>query len=187
MVSFTCLNAVATPFICSPYCPLSNKETLISLATIHKILAECLLLIQYHVFRLFVLMLSAFVKKITGKMVIRGKPSKDFHPYMPLNKGAVKSLHDARDKLLVNFDPTAYFVRDLKVTLKIDFKYVPPFRRLLIYAFIQKIISVYLVCISEDLQAVVWFSWRRCSWSYLGEPEGIKSNNLGCRLSVLFV
>jgi hypothetical protein len=91
-------------------------------------------------------MVSAFVKKFTGKMVIWGKPSKDFHPYMPLNKGAVKSLHDARDKLLVNFDPTAYFVRDLKVTLKIDLKYVLPFTRLFIYAFIQKIISVYLQC-----------------------------------------
>jgi len=50
-------------------------------------------------------------------LVIWGKPSKDFHPYMPLNKGAVKSLHDARDKLLVNFDPTTYFLRDLKVKL----------------------------------------------------------------------
>ncbi|KAG2615039.1 hypothetical protein PVAP13_3NG027500 [Panicum virgatum] len=49
-----------------------------------------------------------------GKLVIWGKPSKDFHPYMPLNKGAVKSLHDARDKLLVNFDPITYFLRDLK-------------------------------------------------------------------------
>uniref|UniRef100_A0A0D9XX81 Nucleolar protein 6 n=1 Tax=Leersia perrieri TaxID=77586 RepID=A0A0D9XX81_9ORYZ len=49
-----------------------------------------------------------------GKLVIRGKPSKDFHPYMALNKGIVKSLHDARDKLLVNFDPTTCFLRDLK-------------------------------------------------------------------------
>jgi U3 small nucleolar RNA-associated protein 22 len=57
-----------------------------------------------------------------GKMVIWGKPSKDFHPYMPLNKGAVKSLHDARDKLLVNFDPTAYFVRDLKCAFPKTFK-----------------------------------------------------------------
>uniref|UniRef100_A0A0D9XX83 Nucleolar protein 6 n=1 Tax=Leersia perrieri TaxID=77586 RepID=A0A0D9XX83_9ORYZ len=50
----------------------------------------------------------------TWELVIRGKPSKDFHPYMALNKGIVKSLHDARDKLLVNFDPTTCFLRDLK-------------------------------------------------------------------------
>ncbi|GJN30882.1 hypothetical protein PR202_gb19226 [Eleusine coracana subsp. coracana] len=41
-----------------------------------------------------------------GKLVTWGKPSKDFHPYMPLNKGAVKSLHDARDKLLCAFPKT---------------------------------------------------------------------------------
>ncbi|TVU50990.1 hypothetical protein EJB05_02390 [Eragrostis curvula] len=41
-----------------------------------------------------------------GKLVIWGKPSKDFHPYMPLSKGAVKSLHDARDKLLCTFPNT---------------------------------------------------------------------------------
>jgi len=57
-----------------------------------------------------------------GKLVIWGKPSKDFHPYMPLNKGAVKSLHDARDKLLVNFDPTTYFLRDLKGAFPKTFK-----------------------------------------------------------------
>ncbi|KAG2615037.1 hypothetical protein PVAP13_3NG027500 [Panicum virgatum] len=57
-----------------------------------------------------------------GKLVIWGKPSKDFHPYMPLNKGAVKSLHDARDKLLVNFDPITYFLRDLKGALPKAFK-----------------------------------------------------------------
>ncbi|TVU51043.1 hypothetical protein EJB05_02447 [Eragrostis curvula] len=57
-----------------------------------------------------------------GKLVIWGKPSKDFHPYMPLSKGAVKSLHDARDKLLVNFDPTTYFLRDLKCTFPNTFK-----------------------------------------------------------------
>ncbi|KAG8093698.1 hypothetical protein GUJ93_ZPchr0012g20382 [Zizania palustris] len=49
-----------------------------------------------------------------GKLVIRGKPSKDFHPYIPLNRADVKSLHDARDKVLVNFNPTTFFLRDLK-------------------------------------------------------------------------
>ena len=48
-------------------------------------------------------------------MVIRGNPSNDFHPYMPLSKSIVGS---SRDKLLVNFDPTACFLRDLKVKLK---------------------------------------------------------------------
>uniref|UniRef100_J3NBP4 Nucleolar protein 6 n=2 Tax=Oryza brachyantha TaxID=4533 RepID=J3NBP4_ORYBR len=57
-----------------------------------------------------------------GKLVICGKPSKDFHPYMPLNKGVVKSLHDAREKLLVNFDPTTYFLRDLKCAFPKTFK-----------------------------------------------------------------
>ncbi|CAN6330646.1 unnamed protein product [Urochloa humidicola] len=57
-----------------------------------------------------------------GKLVIWGKPSKDFHPYMPLYKGAVKSLHDAKDKLLVNFDPTTYFLRDLKYAFPKTFK-----------------------------------------------------------------
>uniref|UniRef100_A0A0E0MK29 Nucleolar protein 6 n=1 Tax=Oryza punctata TaxID=4537 RepID=A0A0E0MK29_ORYPU len=58
----------------------------------------------------------------TGKLVICGKPSKDFHPYMPLNKGVVKSLHDAREKILVNFDPTTYFLRDLKSVFPKTFK-----------------------------------------------------------------
>ncbi|XP_066359297.1 uncharacterized protein [Miscanthus floridulus] len=57
-----------------------------------------------------------------GKLVVWGKPSKDFRPYMPLNKGAVKGLHDARDKLLVNFDPTTYFLRDLKCEFSKTFK-----------------------------------------------------------------
>ncbi|XP_052139184.1 uncharacterized protein LOC127757657 [Oryza glaberrima] len=57
-----------------------------------------------------------------GKLVICGKPSKDFHPYMPLNKGVVKSLHDAREKILVNFDPTTYFLRDLKSAFPKTFK-----------------------------------------------------------------
>ncbi|CAD6334060.1 unnamed protein product [Miscanthus lutarioriparius] len=57
-----------------------------------------------------------------GKLVVWGKPSKDFCPYMPLNKGAVKGLHDAREKLLVNFDPTTYFLRDLKCAFSKTFK-----------------------------------------------------------------
>uniref|UniRef100_A0A0E0RE91 Nucleolar protein 6 n=1 Tax=Oryza rufipogon TaxID=4529 RepID=A0A0E0RE91_ORYRU len=57
-----------------------------------------------------------------GKLVICGKPCKDFHPYMPLNKGVVKSLHDSREKILVNFDPTTYFLRDLKSAFPKTFK-----------------------------------------------------------------
>ncbi|VAI29530.1 unnamed protein product [Triticum turgidum subsp. durum] len=57
-----------------------------------------------------------------GKLVIQGKPSNDFHPYMPLSKSVVRSLHDTRDKLLVNFDPTAYFLRDLKCAFPVTFK-----------------------------------------------------------------
>ncbi|KAF7057819.1 hypothetical protein CFC21_064998 [Triticum aestivum] len=57
-----------------------------------------------------------------GKLVIQGKPSNDFHPCMPLSKSVVRSLHDTRDKLLVNFDPTAYFLRDLKCAFPMTFK-----------------------------------------------------------------
>ncbi|KAM3273556.1 hypothetical protein ACQJBY_043026 [Aegilops geniculata] len=57
-----------------------------------------------------------------GKFVIQGKPSNDFHPYMPLSKSVVRSLHDTRDKLLVNFDPTACFLRDLKCAFPVTFK-----------------------------------------------------------------
>ncbi|XP_072992362.1 uncharacterized protein [Typha latifolia] len=48
-----------------------------------------------------------------GKLVVCGKPSKDFQPFMPL-WGSVKSLEDARDKLMVSFDPTRCFLGDLK-------------------------------------------------------------------------
>ncbi|CAD6334079.1 unnamed protein product [Miscanthus lutarioriparius] len=58
----------------------------------------------------------------TWELVVWGKPSKDFCPYTPLNKGAVKGLHDAREKLLVNFDPTTYFLRDLKCAFSKTFK-----------------------------------------------------------------
>ncbi|KAM0914789.1 hypothetical protein ACQ4PT_011270 [Festuca glaucescens] len=54
-----------------------------------------------------------------GKMVIKGNPSNDFHPYMPLSKSVVRS---SRDKLLVNFDPTACFLRDLKCAFPVTFK-----------------------------------------------------------------
>ncbi|PNT65398.1 hypothetical protein BRADI_4g41717v3 [Brachypodium distachyon] len=57
-----------------------------------------------------------------GKLVIRGNPSNSFHPYMSLNSTVMRSLHDARDKLLVNFDPTAYFLRDLKCAFPVTFK-----------------------------------------------------------------
>ncbi|RRT62347.1 hypothetical protein B296_00042646, partial [Ensete ventricosum] len=48
-----------------------------------------------------------------GKQVIRGKASKDFQPYMILG-GGVQSLEDARNKVMVNFDPTRCFLEDLK-------------------------------------------------------------------------
>ncbi|PKA50392.1 hypothetical protein AXF42_Ash013481 [Apostasia shenzhenica] len=48
-----------------------------------------------------------------GKTVIQGKASKDFHPLMELS-GAAQSFDDARSKLLVNFDPTRFFLEDLK-------------------------------------------------------------------------
>uniref|UniRef100_M8B632 Nucleolar protein 6 n=1 Tax=Aegilops tauschii TaxID=37682 RepID=M8B632_AEGTA len=63
-----------------------------------------------------------FRNNLAGKLVIQGKPSNDFHPYMPLSKSVVRSLHDTRDKLLVNFDPTAYFLRDLKCAFPVTFK-----------------------------------------------------------------
>ncbi|WOK92270.1 nucleolar protein 6 isoform X1 [Canna indica] len=48
-----------------------------------------------------------------GKHIICGKASKDFHPYMSL-RGRVQSLDDAKNKLMVNFDPTLCFLADLK-------------------------------------------------------------------------
>ncbi|XP_073103554.1 uncharacterized protein [Elaeis guineensis] len=48
-----------------------------------------------------------------GKHVIWGRASKGFHPYMSLG-GALKSLEDARNKLMVNFDPVRYLLEDLK-------------------------------------------------------------------------
>jgi U3 small nucleolar RNA-associated protein 22 len=54
-----------------------------------------------------------------GKLVIKGNPSNDFHPYMQLSTSTVRS---SRDKLLVNFDPTAYFLRDLKCAFPMTFK-----------------------------------------------------------------
>ncbi|CAM0950126.1 unnamed protein product [Alopecurus aequalis] len=54
-----------------------------------------------------------------GSLVIMGNPSNDFHPYMPISRSVLKS---SRDKLLVNFDPTAYFLRDLKCAFPVTFK-----------------------------------------------------------------
>ncbi|KAJ1692881.1 hypothetical protein LUZ63_009579 [Rhynchospora breviuscula] len=48
-----------------------------------------------------------------GKLVTWGKPSKDFNCYVPL-KGGTESLMEVRDKILVNFDPTQYFLHDLQ-------------------------------------------------------------------------
>ncbi|XP_078173344.1 nucleolar protein isoform X1 [Carex rostrata] len=56
-----------------------------------------------------------------GKLVTWGKPSKDFNCYLPL-KGGTKSLMEARDKILVNFDPTRYFLRDLQSEFHDTFK-----------------------------------------------------------------
>lgn len=53
---------------------------------------------------------------LAGKQVIRGKASKDFQPYMILG-GGVQSLEDARNKVMINFDPTRCFLEDLKVKL----------------------------------------------------------------------
>lgn len=56
-----------------------------------------------------------------GKHVIRGKASKHFQPYTVLGNG-LKSLEDARSKLLVDFDPTRYFLEDLKGEFPDTFK-----------------------------------------------------------------
>jgi hypothetical protein len=53
-------------------------------------------------------------KNCPGKLATWGKPSKDFSCYLQL-KGSTKSLMEARDKILVNFDPTQYFLQDLQV------------------------------------------------------------------------
>ncbi|XP_064957513.1 uncharacterized protein LOC135581344 isoform X1 [Musa acuminata AAA Group] len=56
-----------------------------------------------------------------GKQVIRGKANKDFQPYMILG-GGVQSLEDARNKVMVNFDPTRCFLEDLKREFPNTFK-----------------------------------------------------------------
>ncbi|KAJ6837384.1 putative nucleolar protein 6 [Iris pallida] len=48
-----------------------------------------------------------------GKQVIQGKTSKEFYPYMAFGN-ALKSLEEAKTKLMVDFDPTNYFLEDLK-------------------------------------------------------------------------
>lgn len=56
-----------------------------------------------------------------GKHVIRGKASKDFQPYIVL-KNVFKSLEEARNQLLVDFDPTRCFLEDLKGEFPDTFK-----------------------------------------------------------------
>ncbi|KAK1287468.1 hypothetical protein QJS10_CPB19g00575 [Acorus calamus] len=48
-----------------------------------------------------------------GKKVIQGKASKDFQPYMSVWR-TNESLEEARNKLMVNFDPTRCFLEDLQ-------------------------------------------------------------------------
>lgn len=52
---------------------------------------------------------------LAGNPVIRGKPSEDFHPYVTL--GSLLKVEDARDKLMVDFDPTRCLLEDLKVKM----------------------------------------------------------------------
>jgi hypothetical protein len=65
---------------------------------------------------IFCILIQITWNNLTGKMVIKGNPSNDFHPYMPLSQSVVRS---SREKLLVNFDPAACFLQDLKVKLKL--------------------------------------------------------------------
>lgn len=55
-----------------------------------------------------------------GKLVICGKASNLFHPYTTLN--GVQSLEEARNKLMVGFDPTRCFLEDLKREFPTTFK-----------------------------------------------------------------
>ncbi|KAJ3674070.1 hypothetical protein LUZ60_006062 [Juncus effusus] len=48
-----------------------------------------------------------------NKLITWGKPSKEFHSYQTL-RGGTESSESLRERLLVNFDPTNYFLRDLK-------------------------------------------------------------------------
>lgn len=56
-----------------------------------------------------------------GKHVIKGKASKEFYPYMAFGN-ALQSLEEARTKLMVDFDPTNYFLEDLKEEFPDTFK-----------------------------------------------------------------
>ncbi|KAJ6849210.1 nucleolar protein 6-like [Iris pallida] len=55
-----------------------------------------------------------------GKQVIQGKTSKEFYPYMAFGN-ALKSLEEAKTKLMVDFDPTNYFLEDLKASITEEF------------------------------------------------------------------
>lgn len=102
---------------------------------------------------------------LAGKHVIRGKPSKDFNPYMILS--GVYSLEDARNKLLVNFDPTRCFVDDLKVSFWLQHAKTSclGFKRILWPLFFFWFTGV----VPKHLQGMVRFSWGWCTWSDMGE------------------
>ncbi|KAI0493308.1 hypothetical protein KFK09_027585 [Dendrobium nobile] len=57
-----------------------------------------------------------------GKHVIQGKAGEDFNPFIQLGGGAAQSFEDARSKLLVNFDPTLFFLEDLTEEFPETFK-----------------------------------------------------------------
>ncbi|PKU81278.1 nucleolar protein 6 [Dendrobium catenatum] len=57
-----------------------------------------------------------------GKHVIQGKAGEDFNPFIQLGGGAAQSFEDARSKLLVNFDPTMFFLEDLTEEFPETFK-----------------------------------------------------------------
>ncbi|KAL4197282.1 hypothetical protein AMTRI_Chr04g187510 [Amborella trichopoda] len=56
-----------------------------------------------------------------GRLVIRGRPSKNFQPYIS-QEDLKGSFQEARRKLMVNFDPTWCFLEDIKREFPDDFK-----------------------------------------------------------------
>lgn len=53
---------------------------------------------------------------LVGMPVVRGKPSKKFHPF--LLPGDMKgSLEELKKKLMVNFDPLRCFVGDMEASI----------------------------------------------------------------------
>ncbi|KAJ0961338.1 hypothetical protein J5N97_000600 [Dioscorea zingiberensis] len=56
-----------------------------------------------------------------GKHVIWGNASNDFHAYISLG-GSIKSLEDARDRLMINFDPTRCLLEDITKELPDTFE-----------------------------------------------------------------